>query len=377
MGQVDGELDRPHVSMTQQGAAYRSGAQTDRTEVQLIGPGKAMTAGQPEVSVAELERRARSVLPPDVFDYYYGAAGAGISRDEATAAWRGWRFVPRLFRDVSSVSTEITLFGTTLAAPVLVGPTALHTLAHPEGEVATARGVAAAGSLLVQSSRAGLPIESDRWWFQAYVLRDRSLTEAQVRDAAARGARAIVLTADAPYVHRSAVPQAGAAAPENRPLGQRQDPALGVAAIGWLAEISGLPVLVKGVLRPEDALACVAAGAAGVIVSNHGGRQQDRVVASARALPAVVAAVGGQVPVLVDGGIRDGSDVFTALALGARAVLLGRPALWALAAGGAEGVRDLLDGLRGDLSNTMAQTGVRDVADVDSSLVTPTWQRQS
>ncbi|WP_211277931.1 alpha-hydroxy-acid oxidizing protein, partial [Couchioplanes caeruleus] len=161
----------------------------------------------------DLEERARAVLPPAVFEYYRGGAGAGISRDEATAAWRDWRLLPRLFQDVSRISTEITLFGTTVAAPILAGPTALHTLAHPEGEAATARGVAAAGSLLVHSARAGLPIESDRWWFQAYVLRDRSLTEAQVRDAAARGARAVVLTADAPYVHRSAVPEAGAAAP--------------------------------------------------------------------------------------------------------------------------------------------------------------------
>ncbi|MEV6600401.1 alpha-hydroxy acid oxidase [Actinoplanes sp. NPDC051346] len=317
----------------------------------------------------DLEERARAILPPAVFEYYRAGAGEGISRDEATAAWRDWRFLPRLFQDVSRVSTETTLFGTTIAAPVLAGPTALHTLAHPEGEVATARGVAAAGSLLVHSARAGLPVESDRWWFQAYVLRDRSLTEAQVRDAANRGARAIVLTADAPYVYRSAVPEAGAAGPDNRPPEQRQDPALGPDAVAWLAEMSGLPVLVKGVLRPEDALVSVAAGAAGVIVSNHGGRQLDRVVASAHALAAVVEAVGDRVPVLVDGGISDGADVLTALALGARAVLVGRPVLWALATGGADGVRELFDTYREDLTNTMAQAGLKSVADIDGSVV--------
>ncbi|GGQ70824.1 alpha-hydroxy-acid oxidizing protein [Couchioplanes azureus] len=317
----------------------------------------------------DLEERARAVLPPAVFEYYRGGAGAGISRDEATAAWRDWRFLPRLFQDVSRVSTEISLFGTTLAAPVLAGPTALHTLAHPEGEVATARGVAAAGSVLVHSARAGVPVESDRWWFQAYVLRDRSLTEAQVRDAADRGARAVVLTADAPYVHRSAIPEAGAAAPGNRPPEWRQDPALGVDAIAWLAGISGLPVLVKGVLRPADALAAVAAGAAGVIVSNHGGRQLDRAVSSAHALRPVVEAVGARIPVLVDGGIRDGADVLTALALGARAVLLGRPVLWALATDGAQGVRDLLDACRESLADTMAQAGLATVADINASVL--------
>lgn len=318
----------------------------------------------------DLEEQARAVLPPAVFDYYRAGAGEGISRDEAAAAWRAWRFRPRLFRDVSSVSTTTTLFGTAIAAPVLAGPTALHTLAHPEGEVATARGVAAAGSLLVQSSRAGRTVESDRWWFQAYVLRDRSITEAQVRDAADRGATAIVLTADAPYVYRNAVPEAGDAAPDARPVERQQDPALGADAVGWLAGISGLPVLVKGVLRPEDAVAAVEAGAAGVIVSNHGGRQLDRAVASADALVPVVAAVAGRVPVLVDGGIRTGADVLTALALGARAVLLGRPVLWALATGGAEGVRDLLDSCRADLARTMAQAGVPSLADIDESLVT-------
>ncbi|MEV4637943.1 alpha-hydroxy-acid oxidizing protein [Actinoplanes sp. NPDC049548] len=318
----------------------------------------------------DLQEQARAVLPASVFHYYSAGAGEGISRDEAAAAWRAWRFLPRLFQDVSSVSTSTTLFGTQLAVPVLAGPTALHTLAHPEGEVATARGVAAAGSLLVQSSRAGRMIESDRWWFQAYVLRDRSLTEAQVRDAAGRGASAIVLTADAPYVYRNALPEAGDAAPAVRPLEQRQDPALGADAVGWLAEFSGLPVLVKGVLRPEDAVAAVEAGAAGLIVSNHGGRQLDRAVASADALDAVVAAVAARVPVLVDGGIRTGADVLTALALGASAVLIGRPVLWALATGGAEGVRNLLDLYRDDLARTMAQAGVPSLADVDGSLVT-------
>ncbi len=320
------------------------------------------------------EEAARAVMPATVFEYYQDGFGAQVSRDEATAAWRDWRFVPRLFRDVSQVSTEIELFGARLAAPVLAGPTALHTLAHPEGEAATARGVEAAGSLLVLSSRAGRPLADIKltrpWWFQSYVLRDRQVTEQQVRAAVAAGASAIVLTADAPYVPVRPVPQAGALSPAARAPGLTQDPALELGAITWLAGLSGKPVLVKGVLGARDAVSCVDAGAAGVIVSNHGGRQLDRTVATARALGPVAAAVGGRVPVLVDGGIQDGGDVLTALALGATAVLLGRPVLWALATGGADGVRECLDLYRADLARTMAQAGLPAVDEIGPDIIT-------
>jgi len=320
------------------------------------------------------EEAARAVLPAAVFEYYRDGSGAQVSREEATAAWRAWRFVPRLFRDVSRVSTEVELLGARLAAPVLAGPSALHTLAHPEGEAETARGVEAAGSLLVLSSRAGRPLAdiplTRPWWFQSYVLRDRQLTERQVRAAVAAGASAIVLTADAPYVPLRPVPQAGALSPAARAPGLEQDPALELGAIAWLAGISGKPVLVKGVLAARDALACVDAGAAGVIVSNHGGRQLDRTLATARALGPVAAAVGHRVPVLVDGGIQDGGDVLTALALGATAVLLGRPVLWALATGGADGVRDCLDLYRADLAATMAQAGLPAVDEIDADVIT-------
>ena len=320
------------------------------------------------------EAAARAVLPAAVFDYYRDGIGAQITRDEAAAAWREWRFVPRLFRDVSRISTEIELFGTRLTTPVLAGPTALHTLAHPEGEAETARGVEAAGSLLVLSSRAGRPLAdiplTRPWWFQAYVLRDRKVTERQVRAAVAAGASAIVLTADAPYVYPRPVPEAGALSPAARSAGMAQDPALDLGAIAWLGRISDKPVLVKGVLTARDAVACVDAGAAGVVVSNHGGRQLDRVVATARVLGPVAAAVAGRVPVLADGGIRDGGDVLVALALGASAVLVGRPVLWALATGGADGVRDCLDLYRTDLARAMAQAGLPTIGDIDTDVVT-------
>jgi 4-hydroxymandelate oxidase len=335
--------------------------------------------------VARLEAAARARLDPAAFAYYAAGSDEEISAGEAAAAWRGFRLLPRVLRDVSVVDTSLTLAGTPLAAPVLAGPSALHGMAHPEGEVATARGVAEAGSLLVLSSRSSRQIEqvagaAGPWWFQVYSLRDREATRQQVLRAARAGARALVLTVDAPYVAlkprvRDPLPVASddrellENVPGVRAASREQDPSIGPQAIGQLAEQSGLPVFVKGVLRADDALHCVEAGAAGVIVSNHGGRQLDRAVASAHALRAVAAAVGDQVPVLVDGGIRTGTDVLVALALGARAVLLGRPVLWALAVDGSQGVRELLDSYRSQLSAAMALAGAANLAQVTGDLV--------
>jgi 4-hydroxymandelate oxidase len=335
--------------------------------------------------VARLEAAARERLDPAAYAYYAAGSGEEISVGEAAAAWRSWRLLPRVLRDVSHVDTSLSLAGTPLASPVLAGPTALHAMADPQGEPATARGVAAAGSLLVLSSRSSRPIEqvaevAGPWWYQVYCLRDREVTGEQVRRAARAGARALVLTVDAPYVApkprvRDPLPlgahgdEALANFPGARALEREQDPSIDAGVIGQLARQSGLPVLVKGVLRADDAVRCVQAGAAGVIVSNHGGRQLDRAVASAHALPAVAEAVGDRVPVLVDGGIRTGTDVLVALALGARAVLLGRPVLWALAVGGSDGVGALLESYRAQLSMAMALAGAANLAQVTADLV--------
>ena len=330
----------------------------------------------------DFEAAARERLHPDAYAYYAAGAGDEVAAGEAVAAWRRWRIRPRVLTDVSRVDTAVELLGRALPHPVLAGPTALHALAHPDGEVATARGVRGAGGLLVLSSRASAPVEAvaaaaGPWWFQVYVLRDRGVTREQVARAVAAGAQALVLTVDAPVLGRKprvrgplplADPSLGPAA---RTPGLTQDPALGPADIGRLAELSGLPVLVKGVLRGDDAERCVAAGAAGVVVSNHGGRQLDRAVSTAHALPEVVAAVAGRVPVLVDGGLRTGEDVLTALALGARAVLLGRPVLWALAAAGAAGVAELLTAYTDELAHAMALAGAAGVADLTPDLVVP------
>ncbi|MER7624386.1 alpha-hydroxy acid oxidase [Streptomyces sp. NPDC126503] len=350
------------------------------------GPGAPGAPGTPAVRASrDLAARARAVLPAAAYEFYAAGADEEISAGEAADAWRDRRLLPRVLRDVSSVDTGTELLGTRLASPVLAGPTAFHRMAHDQGETATAAGVAAAGSLLVLSSRATRHPEevaeaAGPWWYQVYWLRDAEITRRQVERAVAAGARALVLTVDAPYVPPRATSGLPLPLPEDDELcravgvgtrlpGWEQDPSLGIDAIGRLHRMSGLPVLVKGVLRADDARACVAAGAAGVIVSNHGGRQLDRAVAPADALPAVVAAVGDRVPVLVDGGIRTGTDVLVALALGARAVLLGRPVVWSLALGGAAGVTALLDSYRTQLSTAMALAGCARVADIGPDLL--------
>jgi 4-hydroxymandelate oxidase len=342
------------------------------------------------VDLADLERRARELLPPGAYDYFAGGSGQEWTLRASVQAWRRYWLAPRVLRDVATVDTGVRLPGhpqTVTATPVAVAPTGFQGLAHPDGELATARGAAEAGALMVLSTRTTRRIEDvaevvagagGAWWFQVYLMQDRDLTARLADRAVAAGARALVLTGDTPVVgHKlrgdgvvsDALLEANLG-PLADPGATGQAPHVTFADIGWLARRTGLPVLVKGVLRADDAAACVAAGAAGVIVSNHGGRQLDRALPTALALPAVVAALarddvvttGGEV--LVDGGLRSGADVLTALALGARAVFLGRPVLWALACDGAAGVRDLLTGITDDLAHVMALAGARSVAEI-------------
>ncbi|MGI8535942.1 MAG: alpha-hydroxy acid oxidase [Mycobacteriales bacterium] len=321
--------------------------------------------------LAAQQAQAAARLPEPVRLYYAGGAGDELSLHEAEPAWRDVRLRPRVLRDVSCVDTSVELLGSRLATPVLAGPTALHGSACPEGEPATARGVAAAGSLLVLSTRASRRLEDvpvGPWWFQAYAMRDRGRTLALTQRAAAAGATAVVLTGDVPYLGaRHGMTRLELQGPADP--GTEQDPSAGLEVIGQLAAASGLPVLVKGVLRGDDAAACLAAGAAGVVVSNHGGRQLDRALSSAAALPEVAAVVAGRGLVLVDGGIRSGLDVLCALALGADAVLLGRPILWALAADGADGVARCLRAVTDDLAAAMGLAGARSLAEVTPDLV--------
>lgn len=338
----------------------------------------------------ELRSSARRTLDPAVWDYYEAGSGQETTLRDAEAAWSAYRLRPRVLRDVSAVDLHTELLGAELTSPFVVAPMAFHGLAHPEGECATTAGAGAAGCLSVISTRASRTLEdigaaaTGPWWFQAYLMRDRGLTEALVRRAAEAGARAVVLTVDTPYVGRkNKVSGVRFAVPDDEFLvnlarhllpgaigreAAEQDPSMTPDVIGRLAEVSGLPVVVKGVLRGDEARRCLDAGAAGVIVSNHGGRQLDRAVPSAFALPEVLDAVGGRVPVLVDGGVRSGTDALVALALGADAVLLGRPVLWALAAGGAEAVTGALDELASDLRHVMAVAGAARTGDLDASM---------
>jgi 4-hydroxymandelate oxidase len=334
---------------------------------------------------AELQRRARKLLPRNVYDYYAGGSGRERTLRANEKAWRQVWMAPRVLRGVSAVDTATRLLGTEFVTPLAVAPTGYHGMAHPDGELATAAGAARAGALFVLSTRSSRRIEEvaevvaaagGAWWFQAYVMRDRALTAGLVRRATAAGAAALVLTADTPVVGRKRRNSDEVVSDQDFlvNLGPLEDITTADQAanvtfrdIGWLSEVSGgrLPVVVKGVLRADDASACREHGAAAVIVSNHGGRQLDGALPSAVALPDVAGGLrqGGDPEVYADGGIRTGEDALAALALGARAVFLGRPALWALACGGAEGVRSLVAGLTDDLAHAMALAGAATIAE--------------
>lgn len=338
-------------------------------------------------TIHRLEAAAQARLDGGTFDYFAGGSGSELTLDEATAAWARYRFAPHVLRAVEHVDPSVELFDTRLPGPVGIAPVAFQGLLDDDGEVAMARG--AGGHLMVVSTRANRPIEEvaaqfeGPWWFQVYVTADRTLSSALARRAAEAGASALVLTGDTPYVGRKA--RAGRAIalgtdetmrnflPHLRPdsdpvVDTEQNPGVTEQDIARLADDSGLPVLVKGVLRADDTVRCLEAGAAGVIVSNHGGRQLDRALPAALALPEVVAAAG-DAPVLVDGGIRSGHDVLVALALGARAALIGRPAAYALCCEGADGVRALLDAFTDEFAHVMALAGCRGAAELTPDLV--------
>jgi 4-hydroxymandelate oxidase len=334
------------------------------------------------------------VLPPPVSEYFNSGARESLSAAEAVAAWDRIRFLPRMLRDVSVVSTATTVLGQPVASPILVAPTAMQKAAHPGGEAATARAAAAAGSLMTVSTNSGskfadIGAAGAPWWLQLYVMRDRGLTAALLQAARVAGATAIVLTVDTPIVGSkyTAGPSIFEVVPDDfwqvnvesaglpaDAVAQADD--LTPDVIGWLRDLSGLPVVVKGVLRADDARLLVSAGAAAVQVSNHGGRQLDQAVPTAQALPEIAAALAGTgAEVYVDSGIRRAEHVLAALALGARAVFLGRPVLWALAAGGPEGqggeagVADLLAAFTTDFREVMALAGVRAPGEITADLV--------
>jgi 4-hydroxymandelate oxidase len=346
--------------------------------------------------IGEFERRARDLLPEGAYDFFAGGAGAEDTVAANLSAWRELELRPHVLRDVSAVDLSVEVLGTRLRAPLMVAPTATHRLAHPDGELATARAVAGTGSLFVISTRASATLAdiaaaapAAPRWFQVYVMRDRGWTAELAARARETGCSALVLTVDAPIVGtKLRTSQAAFEIPDeiwmvNRTVersaeadSQDQDPSIGLEIIEWLRDVSGgLPVVVKGVLRGDDANACIEAGAAAIVVSNHGGRQLDGAVATARALPQVVQAVAGRAEVYVDGGLRRGVDILRALALGARAVMIGRPILWGLTCGGTDGVRAVLTGLDEQLREAAALAGAVNVEQITADLVVDTARR--
>lgn len=345
--------------------------------------------------LTDLENAADRALPDFVAGYFAMTAGDGTTHREGLRDWAASRFVPRVLSGGLIPSTATTVLGTPVDTPVLLGPVAQATAAHPDGEIAVARAAARTGSLLGVSTHAGVPFAGigstgAPWWLQVYVMTDRGLTAALVERAVAAGARALILTVDLPTLDT----RQAAFEPSRWPdrtlaarglnlddLADPADPAsrdrrttapdVGLDTVGWLASISGLPVVVKGVLHPDDAVAAVGAGAAGVLVSTHGGRALDRSVTARQALPGVVAALDGSgAEVFADSGLRSGADVLTALALGARAVFVGRPQLWGLSAGGDDGVVQVVEGLTTELRRTMAMTGAASATSVPSGVLT-------
>ncbi len=342
------------------------------------------------INVADFERVASEKLDAGTLGYFAGGAGDEVTLRDNVAAWGRWRLRPRMLVDVSEVKTEVELLGGPASMPLLVAPIAYQRLVDPEGEIGMARAAAQAGTVMCLSTLAttrpselAAAVPGGRRWFQLYCFRDEAVTQALVDEAAGSGFEAIVVTVDAPRAGNRerdrrtgfkipeglGVPSVAAAIGVERELTIAETFALMNPALGWselerLASRCGLPLLVKGLLTAEDAELAVAHGAAGVIVSNHGGRQLDRVLATGDALPELVAAVAGRVPVLVDGGVRRGVDVAIALALGADAVLVGRPALWGLAAAGAAGAGRVLELLGEELELALALCGCASPAEL-------------
>jgi 4-hydroxymandelate oxidase len=353
------------------------------------------------LNLHEYEAAARAVLSPMAWDYVAGGSGDEVTLRGNRAAFDRWRLLPRVLRGLREVSTATTVLSQDIALPVLIAPSGRHRLCHDEGERATACAARTAGTIYTMSTAATLTIEevapaAGPWWFQLYVYRDRGFTRELVTRAAAGGASALVVTVDVPVRGRreaeertrfampSGVATALLAAPEGTvvPGGANGnpvaaeinavfDPALHWNDLEWLASLSPLPVLLKGILHPADAVRAIEYGIRAILVSNHGGRQLDSAVAALDALPAVVEAVAGRVEVLVDGGVRRGTDVLKALALGARAVLIGRPIHWGLAVDGEAGVRHVLELLRAELALDLMLCGVASPAEVNRSLIVP------
>lgn len=361
----------------------------------LVAP----TAPRP-VSLLDYERMAAIRLPKMAYDYFASGSGDEVALRRNREAFERVTLRYRVLRGVGVPDTSVELLGRRHAMPVVIAPTAFMCLAHPDGEIAVARAAAAAGVTQGLSTLSTRSLEDvaraapGPKWFQLYVFRDRGLTESLVRRSEDAGYEALVVTVDAPVLgtreadvrNRFSLPPgmfpenlmndetrrvlaSGEASGLAQYFAARIDPSLTWADIDWLRSVTRLPVLVKGLVRGDDAAEAVAHGAAGIVVSNHGGRQLDSAPAGIDAMTEVAAAVAGRVPILMDGGVRRGVDVVKAISRGADAVLVGRPVLWGLAAGGEDGVGDVLDILRAEFAQAMALCGCRTVGEIGPDLI--------
>lgn len=381
-----------------------SGAQRDGSQPAESPTGAAAFGMEPRtaravepIDVSDYARLAPAHMSAMAWDYFSGGAA-----DELSVAWNHeaydrLRLRPRVLVDVSQLDTRVTLFGQELPFPILLAPVGYHKLAHPEGELAVARGAGAAGATLVLSTSATVTLEETAavatgpLWFQLYVQRDREFTGKLVRRAEAAGCKVLVVTVDSPVLgpryretrskftlppgfDRANLRGLSIATGGQRATGDSiytplMDPKLTWKEVAWLRALTKLPVVLKGVLDPEDAVRAIDAGAAGVIVSNHGGRNLDTTPATIDALPAVAAKVGGRVPVLVDGGIRRGTDVLKAIARGAAAALIGRAYLFGLAVDGAAGVTRVVNVLQREFEMAMALSGRASIREIDRTVL--------
>lgn len=352
------------------------------------------------LNLFDLEQIARETLPQSAYDYFASGAWDEVTLRENRAAFERLHIHYRVLVDVSKRDLSLTLFGQKISMPILVAPTAFHRLAHPDGELATVRAAGAAGTILVLSSLSTTSVEevsaaaSGPLWFQLYINKDRGFTRDLVARVEQAGCRAIMVTVDAPEWGRrerdvrngfhlppglhavnlvSSNQRAEFLSHQGAGLGQAfgwmLDSSLSWPDVDWLCALTRLPVILKGICRGDDAKLALDHGARGLVVSNHGGRQMDCAPATIDALPEVADAIGGRLPILLDGGIRRGTDVLKALALGACAVQVGRPILWGLAAGGQQGVELALGLLRQELDLAMALAGCPDVKTISKDFV--------
>jgi isopentenyl diphosphate isomerase/L-lactate dehydrogenase-like FMN-dependent dehydrogenase len=339
------------------------------------------------LNLHEYEEAARELLPPEIY-----AIVVSGSDDQATlranrTAFDQWRLLPRMWRGYTRSDLTTSVLGQTISMPVLLAPVAMHRMVHARGELASAAAARRAGTILTLGTCASSTIEevaevAGNWWFQLYFFPDRGIAADLVQRAEAHGASALVVTIDSPTLGRHEAPARydlvaaldgitfANVAPDAMD-GAVHDPAQSWDEMKWLAAHTTLPIVIKGILDPDDARRAFDLGARAVVVSNHGGRQLDSAVASLDALPAIVDVTVGRGEVLIDGGFRRGTDVLKALALGARAVMLGRPFLWGLAVAGEEGVFDVLELLRAELARNLLLGGRGSIQDVDRSFVVP------